>query len=172
MKILYLKKQHGFTLIELLVVMAIVGILASATLAMVQDVRANARDAARKQSLQQVKTALERYYNEHRTYQVSNSGYLGGGQGWLGYEDGAQYATAVTRVLFNLGYLKAELIDDPVQDPGFMIYTCNGGQDYAISATLEAPTPAEIAFIQTTCNGTGGNGTHTRYGKNYAIVNP
>ena len=56
-----------------------------------------------------------------------------------------------------------------MQNPGYMIYLCNNGQSYALSATLEYPTANDIAFIQTTCNGVGGNGTYTVYGKNFAV---
>jgi prepilin-type N-terminal cleavage/methylation domain-containing protein len=161
------KQSPGFTLIELLVVMAIIGILASAVLASLQDARAEARDAIRRQNLHELKVAMEVYYNTHKTYQVNGSGYLGGGQGWVSFINDPTYVTAVTEVLFGPG----SFLEDPLQNPGYMLYTCDGGQTYAISATLEKPTPADISHIQTTCNGIGSNGTYTRYGKNYAISN-
>lgn len=163
--------QDGFTLIELLVVIAIIGILASVVLASLDRARSLARDSQRKASLEQIRVAMELYHDSYRTYQVANSGSGGGGQGWIGYEGGA-YVTAVTRALFNERAISQPLVDDPLTRPGFMIYLCNGGQSYSVSATLENPSPEDIAHIQTTCNGTGANGTHTRYGKNYAITNP
>lgn len=66
-----MKKQtlnKGFTLIELLVVIAIIGILASVILASLNSARTKARDAALISGIQQVKTALELYYDDHGYY--------------------------------------------------------------------------------------------------------
>ena len=167
----YTNKQSGFTLIELLVVIAIIGVLASVVMVSVEAARSKARDTARRAALNQIQVALELYRNDYGTFQVIGGGHMGGGQGWLSYENGASYATAVTRVLYNGGYLPVPLIEDPTTSPGYMIYICNNGQSYAISATLENPTPVDIADIQTSCNGIGANGTYTNYGKNVARKN-
>lgn len=164
-------KKSGFTLIELMVVMAIIGTLASVVMVSVETARSKARDTARKAALNQIQVALELYRNDHGTFQVAGGGHMGGGQGWLAYENGSTYGTAVTRVLYNEGYLTAPIIDDPTTTPGYMIYVCNNGQSYAISATLENPSATDIAAIQTSCNGVGGNGTYTNYGKNYVRKN-
>lgn len=165
------KKESGFTLIELLVVVAIIGTLASIVMVSVESARSKARDTARKAALNQIQVALELYRNDHGTFQVVGGGHMGGGQGWLAYENGTTYSTSVTRVLYNQGYLPAPLIEDPTTSPGYMIYICNNGQSYSLTATLENPTPIEIADIQTTCNGIGANGTYTNYGKNFARKN-
>lgn len=163
--------RRGFTLIELLVVIAIIGILSAVILASLNTAVSKGRDAQRESNLHTVSTALELYYNDHGTYVVSGGGYSGGGNGWLSYQDGGAYAESVTRVLYNDGYLASPIVEDPTQNPGYMIYICNNGQQYALSATLENPTAQDKAYIQTTCNGTGGNGTYTNYGKNFAIGN-
>ncbi|MDO8564485.1 MAG: type II secretion system protein [bacterium] len=162
-------KSRGFTLIELLVVIAIIGLLSSVVFASLNSARGKARDARRKADLTQISKALELYYDTHNgTYLVSGYGDGGGGQGWFNL-DGSP--NTVAKGLNDAGFLSAASIDDPQQKPGYMIYLCDNGQRYAVSATLENPTPADIAYIDTTCNGTGGNGTHTRYGKNYAVGN-
>ena len=162
------KRKSGFTLIELLVVIAIIGILASVVLASLNSARAKARDTQRKASLNQIRTALELYYDKYGTYAVANGGWNGGGQGWINYVGGA-YTTSVIQQLNTEGFIGSSSIDDPLQNPGYMIYVCNGGQSMSVSATLENPSATDIAHIQTTCNGIGGNGTYTNYGKNYAV---
>ncbi len=162
--------NRGFTLIELLVVIAIIGLLSTTIMTSLNGARLKARDARRKSDLEAVRKALEFYYDKYGTYSVSGGGYAGRGNGWLAYEKGP-YPKAVTRVLYEEGFLSAPIVEDPKQDPGYMIYICNSGERFAISATLENPSLDDIAYIQTTCNGTGGNGTYTRYGKNYAVGN-
>ena len=164
------QKNDGFTLIELLVVIAIIGLLASIVLVSLNPARAKARDARRMSDLHNIQLALEMYYDKYGTYRVAGTGSGGCGCGWLAYEGGA-YAKAVTRGLQEEGFLGAPIVEDPIQNPGYMIYLCENAQVYAISATKENPTTQDIDFIQKTCNGVGGNGTYTRYGKNYAVAN-
>ena len=165
---MYPKRQSGFTLIELLVVVALISTIMSIVVALVGDAKAKARDTKRRADLNQIQVALELYRNEYGTFQVAGGGWMGGGQGWLSFENGSTYGTSVTRVLHNEGFLPVPIIEDPLQSPGYMIYICNGGQSYAISATLEFPTSQDISEIQTSCNGIGSNGTYSRYGKNMA----
>ena len=163
------KKNGGFTLVELMIVIAIIGILSQIVLVSLSVARSKARDAQRKNDLHVIATALEMYYNDFGTYLVDNTGWYSGGQGWLAYENGATYPKSVTARLFELGLLTQRTIEDPKQSPGYMIYLC--GNDFAISATLENPTPADTTHAESTCNGTGINGTVNLYGKNYAISN-
>jgi len=164
------KSSAGFTLIELLVVISIIGLLSSIVLTSVNSARAKARDARRKSDLHTIQTALELYYDKYGTYQVAGTGWNGCSCGWVGYEDGGAYHTAVTHGLADAGFLPVSLLDDPIQKPGYMLYYCSSDR-YALSATLENPTAADIVYIQTTCNGSGGNGTYSVYGKNYAVQN-
>ena len=55
-------QQKGFTLIELLVVIAIIGILSSIVLVSMNGVREQARDARRKNDINQIEKALWLYY--------------------------------------------------------------------------------------------------------------
>lgn len=162
-------QNKGFTLVELIVVISIIGLMAALIIPPMNDASALARDAKRKASLDQLRIGLQLYHNKYNTFQVAGSGSGGGGQGWLGYEGGG-YTKSVVRGLYEEGFLNTSNIEDPIQSPGYMIYLCNGGDSYALSATLENPSAQEISDIQTTCNGVGSNGTYTRYGKNYAIT--
>lgn len=165
------RRNQGFTLVELIIVVAIIGILSTLGLNSYADILAKARDTKRKADLREVQVALQQYYVEYGTFQVANSGYSNGGNGWLSYVGGA-YTTSVVQALYAEGFLERDDIEDPMQDPGYMIYLCEGGQVYSLSATLERPKDEDIDFAENhTCNGDGSNGTVTRYGKNFAVTN-
>lgn len=74
-------QQKSFTLIELLVVIAVIGLLASIVLVSMQDVRAKARNAIRKQEISQIMKALELYYFDHEEYPASG-GATSPNSGW------------------------------------------------------------------------------------------
>lgn len=59
---------QGFTLIELLIVISIIGILSGLLFVNFGGVRERGRDAARKNDLRQLKTALRLYYNDYQRY--------------------------------------------------------------------------------------------------------
>lgn len=64
--------RKGFTLIELLVVISIVGLISTAAVIGINTVRAKARDGLRKANADQIKKALELYYNGNgQTYPLS-----------------------------------------------------------------------------------------------------
>jgi len=64
--------KRGFTLIELLVVISILGVLAGLIVNNLNDSRARARDARKKQNLSQMRTALRLYYNDYQAYPASS----------------------------------------------------------------------------------------------------
>ncbi len=66
------KTRKGFTLIELLVVVAIIGLLSSVVLASLNSARAKGRDAKRESDLEQLRTALELYYNDNNAYPIGS----------------------------------------------------------------------------------------------------
>ncbi len=137
------------------------------------------RDTQRKKDLEEIRQALELYYQKYTTYRVANSGWNGGGEGWVSYEDAGSYKRSVTRALSEEKDSKGasmlarvEYKDPQSTDPGYMIYICDGGKSFALSATLEAGTPVEKAAAEASCNGSGGNATVGRYGKNYSVGGP
>ncbi|MEK7462670.1 MAG: type II secretion system protein [Patescibacteria group bacterium] len=164
-------RKSGFTLIELIVVVAIISTIMSIVVALVGDAKAKARDTKRRADLNQIQVALELHRNEYGTFNVIGGGAGGTGIGYVSYENGNSYPAAVTRILYNEGYLAQPIIEDPLQSPGYMINICNNGQAYALSATLEFPTALDISGLQTSCNGSGAAGAYSLYGKNVARKN-
>lgn len=69
------KSKSGFTLIELLVVISIIGLLSSVVLASLNSARAKSRDAVRRSDLNQLRTALELYYDNHGNYPIATTWY-------------------------------------------------------------------------------------------------
>jgi len=72
---------NGFTLIELLVVITVIGLLTSIVLVSMNNVRAKARDAKRKQEISQIMKALELYYFDNGQYPLSGGAVSPNG-GW------------------------------------------------------------------------------------------
>src|SRR3972149_7394146 len=64
------KKIKGFTLVELLIVIAIISILVTMVLIAINPIRIinDSRDAKKRSELNQVKTALQLYFNENNSY--------------------------------------------------------------------------------------------------------
>ena len=65
-------RSKGFTLVELLVVIAIISILATLLLLQLGLARAKARDAKRIADVNQVRSALELYFDDNGSYQATN----------------------------------------------------------------------------------------------------
>ena len=64
--------SRGFTLVELLVVIAIISILATLLLLQLGVARAKARDARRIADINQVRSALELYFDDNGSYLATN----------------------------------------------------------------------------------------------------
>jgi len=67
----YMKLDKGFTIIEMLVVMAIITVLAGASLFAMQGSRESARDARRKADLETIRSGLELYRADCNIYPPS-----------------------------------------------------------------------------------------------------
>ncbi|MCX6806958.1 MAG: type II secretion system protein [Candidatus Berkelbacteria bacterium] len=116
--------KKGFTLIELLVVIAIIGILAAMILASISGARAKARDADKKNSLRQVKTALELYAQDNSDV-YPNAG--GAATTW------AQMKTALEATTGGGPWMKIV----PAAGSVYTYVTNAGGTTYTITAVLE-----------------------------------
>ena len=64
--------SRGFTLVELLVVIAIISVLATLLLLQLGVARAKARDAKRIADVNQVRSALELYFDDNGSYLATN----------------------------------------------------------------------------------------------------
>ena len=62
------RQLSGVTLLEVLVTVSLIGILASVITVNLSSARVVARDTQRKADIDQIRTALELYYNDHRAY--------------------------------------------------------------------------------------------------------
>lgn len=91
------KTSGGFTLVELLVVIAIIGVLATLVLLQLGTARAKARDTKRIADINQIRSAVELYFDDN----------------------GLQYPTAIT--IANLGKYIAQptMPADPVTGAGY-----------------------------------------------------
>ena len=67
-----IRSSRGFTLVELLVVIAIISILATLLLLQLGVARAKARDAKRIADINQVRSALELYFDDNGSYLATN----------------------------------------------------------------------------------------------------
>lgn len=66
--------QKAFSLIELLVVVSIIGVLISFSYVGFSQARKSARDGKRKADLEQIRSALEIYRNDLKTYPTTAQG--------------------------------------------------------------------------------------------------
>ena len=69
-----MRTARGFTLIELLVAVAIISVLLSVGLVSYSSFQKNARDTQRRRDLDQIKIALEAYFQENLVYPVDSGG--------------------------------------------------------------------------------------------------
>jgi prepilin-type N-terminal cleavage/methylation domain-containing protein len=92
-------RRSGFTLVELLVVIAIIGILATLLILQLNTARGKARDTKRIGDINQLRTAIELYYDANNAYPAdisdANIGkYMGSSKAPLDPQGGAyHYAT-------------------------------------------------------------------------------
>jgi len=114
--------SSGFSLIELLVVVSLIGILLVISLPAFSQSRKGSRDAKRKVDLEQIRSALEVYRTDCKTYPSR----IDSGQALSGVEDsckGNQYM--------------AEVPADPIPSSYVYFYSRGGANSYTLCAYLE-----------------------------------
>lgn len=67
------RSLRGFTIVEMLVVIAIIGLLASVTFALMQTTRAKARDAERESEIKTLQNALAIYVTSEKIYPTTSA---------------------------------------------------------------------------------------------------
>ena len=136
-KIKTLEPNKGFTLIELLVVIAIIGLLASIVLVSLNSARAKARNAKRMADLNQLRLALEFYYDKHNGYPNDT---------FSGWEQTCKTTTNDIGKLVTEGFIPVLPCDPTNSGSGgsglgyyFDPETCSGGfcKNYCLFANLE-----------------------------------
>ncbi len=167
-----LHKSRGFTLIELLVVISVIGMLSSIVLASLNSARVKARDAERVQSINQLRNAIELYYNDTGHYPNTpyNGGTLAdcwipGGGNWIIDGD----ASLAASYNWSTGYISKQA-HDPVDNCCWPSGNCgsagtagtyeywSNGQKYVIAARLEnvaSPLRAQVTHPGITDPGCG-----------------
>lgn len=128
--------KSGFTLIELLIVIAVIGILATGIVIMIDPVSifAKARDSQRKNDLKQMATALTLIYQDNNSYPTGNG---------CAHDPGTSSSGGVLDSPSVRAYFKNQRIPrDPLpsQQVTGLCYLYNGistGQSFTLCARLE-----------------------------------
>lgn len=137
-----LMRKRGFTLVELLLVIAVIGLLAGLIAVNLNKARIKSRDAKRRSDLNQIKTAVEMYFDDNKSYLIAGTG-QGTPPNSTGFFNCSGTIT-IAQGLINGGYLSSEP-KDPSATCGvssYMYYAPTAGftQGYGIYAHLENPT--------------------------------
>lgn len=144
LKVLSIKRtfsSHGFTLIELLVAMGIIGIITTGLLIAVNPVEQlrKSRDAKRVDALNQIKTALELYYQDYGRYPAKSGPPLNAAITPINQIiDGSNPSTSIN---WNSGWSPYMQIlpEDPAASGGkrFQYWSSTDGQSFAVYASMD-----------------------------------
>lgn len=150
-----MKIKKGFTLIELLVAIAIIATLIGLAIPNFLGARGRAKDAKRKGEMQQLKNALQLYYNDYAMYPPD-----GNGGGYFNYiagcgVDGDEVCPASCSVDFAAGGAGCDTVymtKFPSELGSSMFYNdANSGADFCLKVTLENASDSDIETSQARC---------------------
>jgi len=145
------ENKSGFTLIELLVVISIIGVLVTIAVANLVSARERARDAVRKQQMNELKTALRLFYNDQQEFPSANAGVMWG----CGPSTSptACNATSSFSLNFPAGHTNVYMERLPVgADDELMQYEVPANFSYRAKVLLENDGDGDIASSQMRCN--------------------
>lgn len=161
-------KQRGFSLIELLVAIAVIATIIGLALPNFLGARSRARDARRKGEMNNLKTALQLYYNDYKTFPLPGgsppTGIAGCGA------DGDLPCPATCSVDFAAGGSGCDTVymtKFPGELGTSMLYFSDG-TNYCLTDTLENLSDSDLTTSYSRCNATcsplrGGNLGSTDY---------
>lgn len=149
-------EPRGFSLIELLVAIAVIATIIGLALPNFLGARTRARDTRRKGELNQLKTALQLYYNDYKLYPASQNG----GVGKLNYiagcgADGDTLCPAGCSVDFAAGGTGCNTVY-MTNFPGelgtsMFYYQVSLGADFCLKGSLENASDSDITTSQSRC---------------------
>lgn len=162
------KREQGFSIIEVLIVLAIAGLLMAVIFIAVPQLQRNARDNARQNLVNRLKSEME-------TYSSNNQGKYPLSTAACGATDSGKWCDFFTR------YVSGKI---DVQDPstGSNVITATPGTSGSATASYVAPYAAGIALPANAgvmgiitgakCDGEGvaASGTASATTKNFAVV--
>ncbi len=152
-------QNKGFTLIELLVVIAIIALLSSVVLATLAVSRAKGRDAKRRSDLEQMRIALELYYDATGGYPSSSDGNCDA------IDDRSFLPGGCLEVLVTGGYLP-RLPEDPLATSTDPLYRYD---DYCALPAPAARNNQRYRFIADTELPAGGLANNL-WGENQVVI--
>lgn len=125
---------RAFTLIELLIVIAIVGLLAVASIVILNQARIKSRDAKRVSDIQVIRAGLEQHWLEKASYPTTASQVSLGTGNYAVLSSNGFEATLTGR-----SYL-AKVPTDPKSSIYYLYQCTNGSAGYTIQFTTEGVT--------------------------------
>jgi type II secretion system protein G len=131
--------KRGFTVLELLVVVAIIGILAAVSMALLSDTRARSRDAKRLSDMREIEKALNLYYAENSQFPNEDS-----------TDPAITGSDDVSSALETAGLI-SQTPTDPLHPTYTYRYETTDGTDFTLFFCLETDT---IQGFNADCNNT------------------
>lgn len=146
-----MKTSKGFSLLELLVAIAIIGLIIGISLPNFFGARQRARDVRRKGEAQQLKTALQLYFNDYQRYpDGSVDGDVINGCGVNGVS--ACPCASASFAAGGSGCDTVYMTNFPNEfGTGIRYYEVNSGSGYCILATLENISDSDVSVSQQRC---------------------